>query len=143
MFLGEYQHNLDPKSRIIIPSRYREELGEKFVATKGLDDCIFIYPLEEWSNIGAKLRSLPLTQGKARSFVRFFLSGAAELELDKQGRIVLPSHLREYAGVDKEAVIIGVGSRIEIWAYDKWARYNETAGSHFEEIAEGLVDLGI
>lgn len=143
MFLGEYQHSLDPKSRIIIPSRYREELGERFVATKGLDDCIFIYPLEEWASIGAKLRTLPLTQGKARSFVRFFLAGAAELEIDKQGRTVLPLHLREYAGVDKDVAIIGVGSRIEIWAHDKWTRYNEMAGSNFEEIAESLVDIGI
>lgn len=143
MFLGEYQHSLDPKGRITIPSRFRDGLGERFIATKGLDNCIFIYPLEEWKNIEAKLRSLPFTRGDVRSFVRFFFSGAAELEVDKQGRILLPSNLRSYAGVERDLIIIGVGSRVEIWSADKWAQYNELAGSNYEEIAESLVDLDI
>lgn len=143
MFLGEYQHSLDPKGRITIPSRFREGLGERFIATKGLDNCIFIYPLEEWKNIEAKLHSLPFTRGDVRSFVRFFFSGAAELEIDKQGRILLPPNLRTYADVQRDVIIIGVGSRVEIWSGDKWAQYNEIAGSNYEEIAESLVDLGI
>lgn len=138
MLLGEYQHSLDPKGRITIPSRLRDELGERFIATKGLDNCIFVYTLDEWMNIEAKLRALPFTRGDVRSFVRFFFSGAAEMEADKQGRVLLPLNLREYAQVEKDVVIIGVGSRLEIWSGDKWAQYNGMAGSNFEEIAESL-----
>ncbi|HZK43358.1 MAG TPA: division/cell wall cluster transcriptional repressor MraZ [Syntrophomonadaceae bacterium] len=143
MFLGEYQHSLDAKMRITIPSKFREELGEKFVATKGLDNCIFFYPLSEWQEIEQKLSKLPLTRADARSFVRFFFSGASELEIDKQGRIVVPVNLREYADIEKDVVVIGVGSRIEVWSTGKWANYNEVATSSYEEIAENLVDLGI
>lgn len=143
MFLGEYQHSLDAKARITIPSKFREELGEKFIATKGLDNCIFLYPLQEWHEIEQKLSKLPLTRADVRSFVRFFFSGAAELELDKQGRTVVPANLREYAEIEKDVVIIGVGSRVEVWSTGKWENYNEVASSSFEEIAENLVDLGI
>ncbi|MDD3267821.1 MAG: division/cell wall cluster transcriptional repressor MraZ [Syntrophomonadaceae bacterium] len=143
MFLGEYQHSLDTKARITIPARFREQLGEKFVATKGLDNCIFLYPMNEWQAIEEKLRSLPVTRADVRSFVRFFFSGAAELEFDKQGRTVLSVNLRDYAGIDRDVVVIGVGNRIEIWSVDKWAEYTDKAGSSFEEIAESLVDLGI
>ncbi|NLJ71399.1 MAG: division/cell wall cluster transcriptional repressor MraZ [Syntrophomonadaceae bacterium] len=143
MFLGEYQHSLDAKGRITIPSKFREELGDKFVATKGLDDCIFIYPLSEWQEIELKLNKLPLARADVRSFVRFFFSGAAELENDKQGRIIIPANLREYADIFKDVVIIGVGSRLEVWATGKWEEYNEMASSSFAEIAENLVDLGI
>lgn len=143
MFLGEYQHSLDAKARIIIPSKFREELGDKFVATKGLDNCIFLYPLKEWQEIEQKLSKLPLTRADARSFVRFFFSGAAELDLDKQGRTVMPSNLREYSNIEKDVVIIGVGSRIEVWSAEKWTNYNNLANSSYEEIAENLVDLGI
>lgn len=143
MFLGEHHHSLDAKARITIPSKFREELGEKFVATKGLDNCIFLYPLQEWHEIEQKLSKLPLTRADVRSFVRFFFSGAAELELDKQGRTVVPANLREYAEIEKDVVIIGVGSRIEVWSTGKWENYNEIASSSYEEIAENLVDLGI
>lgn len=143
MFLGEYQHSLDAKARIIIPAKFREELGEKFVATKGLDNCIFLYPLKEWQEIEQKLSKLPLTRADVRSFVRFFFSGAAELDLDKQGRTVMPSNLREYSNIEKELVIIGVGSRIEVWSAENWTNYNNLANSSYEEIAESLVDLGI
>lgn len=143
MFLGEYQHSLDAKARITIPSKFREELGEKFVATKGLDNCIFLYPLQEWQEIEQKLSKLPLTRADVRSFVRFFFSGAAELEVDKQGRTVVPINLREYAEIEKDIVVIGVGSRIEVWSTGKWENYNEMASSSYEEIAESLVDLGI
>lgn len=143
MFLGEHQHALDTKGRITIPAKFRDKLGERFVATKGLDNCIFLYPVDEWQEIENKLRSLPLTRSDVRSFVRFFFSGASEMEMDKQGRIVLPLNLREYAGVDKDLFIIGVGPRIEIWSDEKWAAYNQKAGAAFEELAESLVDLGI
>lgn len=143
MFLGEYQHSLDVKGRITIPAKFREELGEQFVATKGLDNCIFLYPQKEWQFIEKKLKELPLTRADVRSFVRFFFSGASELEVDKQGRTLLPANLRDYAGIERELAVIGVGARIEIWAIDKWADYTEKAGSSYEEIAESLVDLGI
>lgn len=142
MFLGEYQHSLDAKGRIIVPSRFREGLGERFIATKGLDNCLFLYPMEEWKTIEEKLRTLPFTRADVRSFARFFFSGAAELEIDKQGRILLPPNLRDYAGIEKELFIIGVGSRVEIWSGEKWAEYNRTAESSYEAIAENLVDLG-
>ncbi|NLT19545.1 MAG: division/cell wall cluster transcriptional repressor MraZ [Syntrophomonadaceae bacterium] len=143
MFLGEYQHTLDVKGRITIPSRFREQLLERFVATKGLDNCIFLYPMDEWQAIENKLKSLPFTRADVRSFARFFFSGASELEVDKQGRVVLPGNLRDYAGIDKDVVIIGVGTRVEIWSYDSWNEYNQRAASGYEEIAESLVDLGI
>lgn len=142
MFLNEYQHSLDVKGRITIPSKFREELGEKFVATKGLDNCIFLYPLEEWHVIEQKLRSLPSTKADVRSFVRFFFSGASELELDRQGRTVLPVNLREYASIEKDLTIIGVGTRVEIWASDNWAQYTEKSAGSYEDIAESL-ELGI
>jgi MraZ protein len=143
MFLGEYQHSLDSKGRITIPSKFREQLDNKFVLTKGLDNCIFLYPLDEWRVVEEKVRSLPLTRADVRSFARFFFSGASELEIDKQGRIVLPVNLRDYAQIDKDTVIIGVGARIEIWSTEKWAEYNQNAEASYEEIAESLVDLGI
>lgn len=113
------------------------------MATKGLDNCIFLYPLEEWKSIEEKLQALPLTRADVRSFVRFFFSGAAELELDKQGRTVLSLNLRNYAGIEKDVSVIGVGSRIEIWASDKWESYNQNAAASYEDIAEKLIDLGI
>jgi MraZ protein len=143
MFLGEYQHSLDSKGRITVPAKLREQLGEKFVATKGLDNCIFLYPMDEWRIIEEKLRSLPFTRADVRSFARFFFSGASELEVDRQGRTLIPVNLRDYASIDKELIIIGVGSRIEIWSADKWGQYTQDAESSYEEIAESLVDLGI
>ena len=143
MFLGEYQHSLDAKGRITVPSRFREQLGEKFVATKGLDNCIFLYPMEEWKTIEEKLRSLPFTRADVRSFARFFFSGASEMEIDRQGRTLIPVNLREYASIDKDLIIIGVGSRIEIWSATNWGKYTLEAESSYEEIAESMVDLGI
>lgn len=142
MFLGEYQHSLDSKGRIIVPAKLREELGARFIATKGLDNCLFLYPLDEWRTIEAKVRSLPFTKADVRSFARFLFSGASELEIDKQGRILLPPNLREYAEIEKDLIIIGVGARVEIWASDKWEQYNRTAASSYEIIAENLEGLG-
>ncbi|NLF46060.1 MAG: division/cell wall cluster transcriptional repressor MraZ [Syntrophomonadaceae bacterium] len=143
MFLGEYQHSLDVKGRITIPAKFRELLGDRFVVTKGLENCIFLYPLMEWETIENKLRTLPFTRADVRSFARFFFSGASELEVDKQGRTVLPLNLREYAAIDKDLIIIGVGSRAEIWAVESWEKYIEGAEESYEDIAASLVDLGI
>ncbi|BAF60051.1 MAG: division/cell wall cluster transcriptional repressor MraZ [Pelotomaculum sp.] len=143
MFMGEHQHSIDPKGRLFIPARFREGLGNRFVLTKGLDGCLFAYPLPEWEALEQKLKSLPFTRGDARAFVRFFFSGAVECEADKQGRILIPLNLREYARLEKEAVIIGVSSRVEIWAKDQWEHYKGQAASSYEEIAEKIVDLNL
>lgn len=142
MFLGEHQHTIDAKGRLIIPSRFREGLGERFVVTKGLDTCLFAYPLSEWHVLEQKMRSLPMTRSDARAFVRFFFSGATECELDKQGRVLIPANLREYAGLKKDIVVIGVSSRVEIWSKERWEVYSQESASSVEEIAEDL-DLGI
>jgi MraZ protein len=143
MFLGEYQHSLDAKGRLTVPSRLRDGLGDAFIATKGLDNCLFLYPMGEWQTIEEKVRTLPVTRGDARSFARFFFAGATECEVDKQGRILLPLTLREYAGIDRDVAVIGVGARVEIWSKDNWEKYSQHAESSYEEIAENLVDLGI
>lgn len=143
MFIGEYQHNVDPKGRLIIPSRFREELGYKFIITKGLDNCLFVYSLEEWANLEAKLRTLPLTNKDARAFVRFFFSGASECETDKQGRILIPANLREYARLEKDVVVIGVSTRVEIWDKALWTEYNSDENISPEEIASKMEFLGI
>ena len=113
--MGEYHHNIDDKNRLIVPSKFREKLGETFIVTRGLENCLFIYALEDWERIVKKLESLPFTKKDARKFMRFFLSGATNLEFDKQGRITIPSPLLSHANIKKECVIIGVGERAEIW----------------------------
>ncbi len=143
MFMGEYHHSLDTKGRLIIPAKFREQLGTTFVVTRGLDNCMFVYPQDEWTLLEEKLKSLPMTKGEARAFVRFFFSGASECELDKQGRIVVPPALRDYAKMDKDVVIIGVSNRLELWAEEMWAEYLAKAAESYEEIAEKIVDLGI
>ena len=143
MFIGEYQHTIDPKGRIIMPSKFREGLGDRFVVTKGLDECLFVYSVEEWANLEEKLKSLPLTNKDARAFIRFFFSGASECEVDKQGRILIPSNLREFAQLDKEIVVTGVSTRIEIWSKDKWESYNNDSGMDADAIAEKMSQLGI
>lgn len=142
MFYGEYQHTLDQKGRIIIPSKFREELGDSFIITKGLDGCLFVYPTLEWSNIVEKLKALPFTDKDVRAFTRFFFSGASECELDKQGRILIPSNLRDYANLDKDLCIIGVSTKVEIWDRKKWELCNEDFNSP-ENLAEKMSILGI
>lgn len=142
MFIGEYQHGLDSKNRIIIPSKFRDEIGGKFVLTKGLDGCLYAYTLDEWKILEEKLKALPLTNKDARAFVRFFFSGASEVELDKQGRGLIPQNLIEYAGIEKEIVSIGVLTRVEIWSKQKWQEYNES-NIDFDAIAEKMSELGI
>lgn len=143
MFYGEYQHTLDPKSRVIIPSKFREGLGEKFILTKGLDNCLFAYSSGEWQNLENKLKTLPFTDKDVRAFIRFFFSGAAECEVDKQGRILIPANLREYAGLEKDVYVIGVSSRVEIWDKKKWEDYNGDENISTEKIAEKMAMLGI
>ncbi|QAT40003.1 division/cell wall cluster transcriptional repressor MraZ [Clostridium sp. JN-9] len=142
MFIGEYAHALDSKNRIIIPSKFRDELGNKFILTKGLDGCLYAYTSAEWSNLENKLKTLPLTNKNARAFVRFFFSGANEIEMDKQGRGLIPQSLLEYANIKKDIVSIGVSTRIEIWSKDSWEQYNNS-NIDFDQIAEQMSDLGI
>lgn len=142
MFIGEYTHALDNKNRIIIPAKFREGLGEKFVLTKGLDGCLYAYPMTEWMILEEKLKKLPLTSKDARAFVRFFFSGANEIEVDKQGRGLIPQNLLEYANLEKEIVSIGVSTRIEIWGKEKWEAYNDS-NIDFNEIAEKMNELNI
>ncbi|AHV98388.1 division/cell wall cluster transcriptional repressor MraZ [Paenibacillus sp. 7124] len=141
MFMGEYQHSIDDKGRIIIPAKFRELLGSSFVATRGLDSCLFVYPMDEWGIMEQKLKSLPLMKSDARAFSRFFFSGATECQWDKQGRVTLPSNLREYAKLDKECVILGVSNRVEIWNKELWEQYFGQSEESFNEIAEKLVDF--
>lgn len=139
--MGEYNHTIDAKGRLIIPSKFRETLGDEFVVTKGLDGCLFVYDNKEWSAFEEKLKSLPLTNKDARQFVRFFLAGATLAEVDKQGRILVPANLRQFAGLEKEVVLVGVASRVEIWSKAKW---EETASyDDVEEIAEHMAELGL
>ena len=141
MFMGEYNHTVDPKGRLIIPAKFREQLGDEFVVTKGLDGCLFVYTKEEWHNIEEKFRGISMTSKDARKFSRFFFAGAAALELDKQGRILLPANLREYAGIDKEVVSVGVFSRVEIWSKERYLENNDF--DDMDEIAEHMAELGI
>ena len=142
MLIGEYAHTIDTKGRVIVPAKFRSELGERFVLTKGFDGCLYGYSLDEWKNIEEKIKTLPLITGKdARNFTRFFFSSAIECELDSQGRILISQGLRTYAELEKEIVIIGVSSRIEVWSKSKWDAYNEEQDS--DDIAEKMTMLGI
>lgn len=141
--MGEYRHTIDDKGRLIIPAKFREELGDAFVVTRGLDHCLFVYPASEWSQLEQKLKSLPFTRSDARAFTRFFFSGATEVELDKQGRVHLPANLRQYAKLEKECVVLGVSSRVEIWSKRTWEDYFVESEASFNEIAEKIVDFDL
>ena len=141
MFMGEYNHTVDTKGRLIVPSKFREQLGDEFVVTKGLDGCLFVYSKSEWENIEEKFRNVPPTTKDARKFARFFFAGAASCEVDKQGRILLPVVLREYAGIEKDVVSVGVFNRVEVWDKDKWQESNSY--DDMDEIAEHMADLGL
>lgn len=140
MLIGEYRHNIDDKGRIIIPSKFREEIGMKFVVTRGLDGCLFVYSMDNWNKIVSKLQTLPFTKKDARTFMRFFLSGATVCEFDKQGRINLTNSLILYAGIQKECTIIGVNDRLEIWASEKLDAIMEENELNFSDIAENLFE---
>lgn len=143
MFIGEYNHAVDPKGRLSMPVKFREELGEVFYVTKGLDQCLFVFPLAEWQVFEDKLKQLPLTNKNARAFVRMFFAGAMEATFDKQGRILLSQPLRAHAQIEKEVMIIGVGQRIEIWGQEAWSSYNDPENLSYDDIAEHMAELGI
>ena len=143
MFMGEYHHNLDDKNRLIIPSKFRDELGEEFIITRGIDACLFVYSKSSWQKIVDKLETLPFTKKDARNFNRFFLSGATAVELDKQGRAGISQTLTNYAALDKECVVIGVGDRLEIWAKENWDNFYNSAKDNMSDIAENLFDGGL
>lgn len=140
--MGEFSHTVDTKGRLIIPAKFREQLGTQFIVTRGMDGCLFGYPMDEWQTLENKLKELPLTKKDARSFVRFFYSAATECEFDKQGRINLPSTLRSHAGLEKKCVVVGVSDRIEIWSEDRWNSFADEAEDNFDEIAEKM-DFGL
>ena len=135
---GEFQHNIDAKGRLAIPAKFRDELGQNFIVTKGLDGCLFVYSMEDWAILEDKIKSMPMS--KSRDLQRFFFSAATDCELDSQGRILIPANLRKYAQLEKEVAIIGVSGRAEIWNSDKWNGYNEEITS--DSIAEAMEDIG-
>lgn len=141
MFMGEYNHTIDAKSRLIIPSKFRESLGDQFVVTKGLDGCLFVYDDVEWKAFVEKLGTLPTLNPDVRKFIRFFMAGASEVEVDKQGRILIPANLKDFAALEKDIVLIGAGSRVEIWSKE---RYEGTVTyDDMEEIAMHMSELGL
>lgn len=143
MFLGEYEHTIDGKGRLTIPARFRAELAQGMVVTRGLDGCLLIYPLPEWEKLAAKVNGLPLTKKDARTFTRLIYSGATLCQPDRQGRILLPQYLREYANIDSQSVIIGLFSRLEIWNPQRWQEVRRKVEEEGDAIAEQLADLGI
>ena len=142
VFMSQYNHTIDAKGRVIIPAKFREKLGDSFVVTKGLDGCLYGYAQEEWRSFEEKLGTLPITNKDSRQFTRFFLAGAAECELDKQGRILIPSVLREFAGLEKDVVLVGVASKIEIWSKERWDEANGQYEDNMDDIAKNLESLG-
>ena len=143
MLMGEYHHNIDDKGRITIPSKFRDDLGEKFVVTRGLENCLFAYSLEDFQKIVAELQKIPFTKKDARQFMRFFLSGATTVEFDKQGRINISSPLISYAGLKKECIIIGTGDRLEIWSSNNWNDFFDSTKDNMSDIAENLFSNNI
>ncbi len=141
MLIGEYEHSLDAKGRLILPAKLREDIGDKFIVTKGLDGCLFAFSVSEWQNFEQKLRTLPISNKDARAFSRFFFAGAIECEIDKQGRFLISSNLREFAELIKDVVIVGMDSRLEIWSKEKWQKCDDDISA--DEIAEKMEMLGI
>lgn len=143
MFIGEYSHSIDPKRRVALPSRFRSELGSRVVVTRGLDASLFVYPMKVWEALAEKLGSLPIGESSTRSFTRLMLAGATDVELDSQGRILIPDYLREYAGLRKNVVVVGLYNRLEIWGEEKWKTYKAGAEKNTGKIAEELGKLGV
>ena len=142
MLIGEYQHNIDTKGRLIRPAKFRPDLGERFIITRGMDGCLFGFPMSSWETIHEKLKNLPLSKKDARTFTRLFYSAATEVEFDRQGRVNLPKNLIEFAKIDKECRVVGVSDRIEIWSSEQWNNFSEMNDDEFENIAEDLFDFG-
>lgn len=143
MFIGEYQHSLDPKGRMAVPAKFRGKLSGGAIITRGLDHCLFLIAAKEWEELAAKLVALPLAQANSRAFVRLMLAGAMDAAPDQQGRILIPDYLRKYAGLEKRAVVAGLYNRIEIWDAEAWREYRAKTESSSDEIAEKLGELGI
>lgn len=141
MFMGRFNHTIDPKGRLSIPSKYREILGDEFVVSRGMDGCLFVYAIDAWKAFEEKLASLPLINVEARQFARFFLSGAQYVTVDKQGRILMPQDLKEFAGLEKDVVLAGMGGRIEIWSLDRWNTNSEQVD--INQISQGMISLGL
>jgi len=143
IFLGEYRHKIDAKGRLALPIKFREEFKEGVVITRGLENCLFVYSKNDWQALAEKISKLPLSQSNARAYSRFLLAGAVDGELDKQGRIIMPLYLRQFAGLKNKVVITGIYNRLEIWSRGRWGRYKKNAEENNSEIAEKLSDLGI
>lgn len=143
MLIGEYKHTLDPKKRLSLPSKWRKELGTSLVVTRGLDNCLFVYPLIEWQKITEKIGQLPLGQADTRSFNRFFLSGAVEVEVDSVGRILVPDFLKDFATLSTNVVLAGIHNRIEIWDEEKWTEYKRKIEIEADSLAEKLGEIGV
>ena len=143
MLIGEYTHSLDPKKRLSLPSKWRKELGKKLVVTRGLDNCLFVYPLKEWQKITEKIGQLPLGQADTRSFNRFFLSGAVEVEVDSVGRILVPDFLKDFARLKTKVVLAGIHDRVEIWDEKHWTEYKHKIEAQADQLAEKLGDIGV
>ncbi len=143
MFIGEYNHTVDTKGRMNVPAKFREDLGERFYITKGLDNCLFMFPESEWRVFEEKLKALPLTNRNARAFVRLFFAGATECTLDKQGRVNIPQTLRDHGEIEKDVIVIGVGTRVELWSESNWNAYNDPDNISYDDIAEQMAELGI
>ncbi len=143
MFIGEYKYNLDNKNRLALPSKFRKLFSSGAVITKGLDNCLFIYTTKEWSKLVEKLAALPISQAKSRAFSRLMLAGAMDSRLDGQGRIILPDYLKDFAGLKKKVVVAGLYNRLEVWDENLWSQYQRTSEKDSNEIAEGLVGLGV
>lgn len=143
MFIGEYAHTVDPKKRLALPSKFRGELGKKIVVTRGLDSCLFVYPIKVWEELATKLGTLPVGEAGTRSFIRIMLAGATDCDVDSQGRILLPEYLKQDGGLKKDVTIVGLFNRLEIWDTGRWNRYKTQAEKNTGKIAEDLGKLGI
>jgi len=143
MFIGEYSYTIDQKKRVAIPAKFRKELGEKAVITKGIDKCLVIYPLVEWRKLAEKLEKLPTSRADSRGFIRFMLAGAVSVQLDKLGRVLMPDYLKDYANFKKNVSILGLSNRIEIWSEERWQEYKNKTEREAGDIAERLKELGV
>lgn len=143
MFIGEYHHNLDTKGRLALPAKFRDALEGGAVVTRGLDHCLFVYTMNEWNELAAKISQLPMSQSNSRAFSRLMLAGAMDVQIDKQGRIILPDYLRKYAGITKQVVVAGLYTRLEIWDEDQWQEYKAQTEYESDNIAETLSGLNV
>jgi len=143
MFIGEYYHSIDTKGRLAIPAKFRDDLEKGAVVTRGFDHCLFLYPMKEWNALAEKIAALPFSQANSRAFSRLLLAGAMDVQIDKQGRVILPDYLREYGGLSKKVVVAGLYNRLEIWDESAWKSYKANTESDSNEIAEKLGELGV